>query len=86
MDTDAKRRIKEFQEGNLVMMHLSNSRFPVGTYNKLKKEKHGPFKILEQYGSDAYKIQLPSDLNINPIFNVVDIYYYDAPDKFSVAT
>lgn len=84
--TDKKRRPKDFQVGYLVMIYLRKSQFPMGTYNKLKQRKLGPFQIVQRFGSNAYKIQLPPDYNISPIFNVADIYSYQAPDDFTLAT
>ena len=36
----------------------------------------GPCKVLEKYGSNAYKVNLPKDMSISPIFNVQDLIPY----------
>ena len=33
----------------------------------------GPFKVLKQYGPNAFKVQLPEDYNISSTFNIGDL-------------
>ncbi|RVW33880.1 hypothetical protein CK203_082948 [Vitis vinifera] len=44
---DQKRRGQSFQEGDMVMVHLSKERLPAGFYSKLSKRKIGPYKIIK---------------------------------------
>ena len=82
---DKKRRQAHFNKGDLVMVHLKKSRFPTGTYNKLKDRQIGSFPILEKYGNNAFKIDLPPNIHIHPVFNVADLKPYHVPDHFRLA-
>ena len=68
---DVKRRYKEFQIGDEVMVHLLKEHFLVSTYNKIKMKKFGPCKIVERHDfGNAYEVEFPVELNISPLFNI----------------
>ena len=69
------------------MVYLKKGRYPIGTYSKLKMKKFGPYKILRKFDSgNAYEVELPDDMDIFPIFNVVDFYkYHESDDEVVVA-
>ena len=47
-------------------------------------KKFGPCKILRKFDSgNAYEVELPNDMDIFSIFNVVDLYkYHELDDEF----
>lgn len=68
---DATKRDVQFSIGDYVMVHLNKERLQKGVPRKLQMRRVGPCKILVKYGSNAYKVDLPTDISLSPIFNVV---------------
>jgi hypothetical protein len=73
---DQKRREVKFEVGDEVLDHLRKERFPRGTHNKLKMKNIGQCTILRKFVANAYEIELPDNVGISSIFNVVDLYPY----------
>ena len=49
----------------------------MGTYNKLKMKKFGPYKILKKHDSrNAYEVELLDGIHISPIFNIANLIEY----------
>ena len=71
---DKSRRYYDFQVGDEVMVHLKKGRFPVGTYIKSNSKKFD--------SGNAYEVELPNDMDISHIFNVVDLHkYHESNDE-----
>ncbi|XP_074314744.1 uncharacterized protein LOC141649980 [Silene latifolia] len=66
-----------FKVRDLVWLHLRKERFPSKRKNKLMPRVDGPFKILESYGTNAYKLELLSEYGgVSATFNVGDLSPY----------
>ncbi|KAG6756672.1 hypothetical protein POTOM_040112 [Populus tomentosa] len=79
---NARRKDRQFNNGDMVLVRLKPECFPSGSFTKLHARRAGPFQVIKKLGSNAYVIDLPSDFGISPIFNIEDITAFkgDATD------
>lgn len=80
VDLDKHQCKKGFQEGDLVIVHLHQSRF-LGILTKLDKIKYGPFRVAREINDNTYVLQLPKNWNISHTLNVADLFEYHLNDK-----
>lgn len=70
---DKKRLERQFDVGDMVYLRMQPYRmaaFGIRQGMKLTTKFYGPYRILEKIGRVAYKIQLPSNVGIHPVFHV----------------
>ena len=69
----------ELKVGDLVLVHLQFLLTPEARdrpCDKLRPRWYGPFKILEQVTSNAYRLELPFYMRSHPVFNVTALKRY----------
>ncbi|GAA0139024.1 hypothetical protein LIER_00655 [Lithospermum erythrorhizon] len=70
---DLKRTDREFQIGDMVFLKLQSYRqnfVSLRKHLKLASKFYDPFKIMEKIGHVAYKLQLPEESRIHPVFHM----------------
>ena len=67
--TDWQRRSVEFEEGDNVLLSTRHIRFRQCP-TKLQRRYVGPFKILQKISAVAYRLQLPEDWTMHPVFHI----------------
>jgi ribosomal protein L21E len=88
---DAHRRDVQYKVGDWVLVKLRPHRqtsVTQSTYSKLHKRYYGPFQVLDKIGSVAYKVQLPPDSKIHPVFHcsVLKPYHHLEATTMPIAT
>ena len=58
---------------------VRTERLHPGKVSKLKSQGSGPFKVLKQFGTNAYELELSKEFGVNPTFNVSDLVPYRGP-------
>jgi len=66
-------RIRSFNEGDLVWLHLRKERFPQLRKSKLSLRGDGPFQIIKKINNNAYQLDLSVEYGVHPTFNTTNL-------------
>jgi hypothetical protein len=79
---DRNRVERTFTVGDMVYLKLQPYRltaFGLRNSLKLQSKYYGPFRVLARVGNVAYKLQLPTNVNIHPVFHVSQLKRHLGP-------
>lgn len=80
---DKHRRHLEFQEGDQVMLSTRNLNLQLPVQcPKLQARRCGPFKVLQKLSPVSYKLQLPDNWRIHPVFHIEYLLPYQTTTEF----
>jgi hypothetical protein len=69
-NTNRKRQIAPFSEGDLAYISSKNIQFLKGLARKFLSKYIGPYKILKDFGNNSYRMDLPDRMSQRGIHNV----------------
>jgi len=66
---DARHRPQDFEIGDLVLLKTTNLQFKGRVSRKLMPKWVGPYAVLAKAGTVSYKLKLPDNMRIHPVFH-----------------
>ena len=73
---DKRRRDSTFKVNDMVLLNTKNITLKMPGVNKLLPKYIGPFKVIQQVGKTAYKLELPDVMQIHPVFHASLLHEY----------
>uniref|UniRef100_A0A5B6Z003 Chromo domain-containing protein n=1 Tax=Davidia involucrata TaxID=16924 RepID=A0A5B6Z003_DAVIN len=70
---DLRHRYEEFELGDWVYLRLQPYRqlsIKIRKNQKLSPKCYGPYKVIQKINTVAYKLELPSDSRVHPVFHI----------------
>lgn len=67
-----------FKVGDQVWLYIGKERLK-GEGKRLKSIRHGPFKIVEKIGDNAFRLDFPPYMQIYSVVNVDKLKLYEPP-------
>jgi len=67
------KRVRLFNEGDLVWLHLRKEIFPQLQKSKLSLRGDGPFQIIKKINNNAYQLDVSAKYGVHPTFNIIDL-------------
>jgi hypothetical protein len=61
---------KQFNVGEKVMLNTQNLKLLNQPSKKFRSRYIGPYKIIDKISSQAYKLDLPSNMKVHHVFNI----------------
>jgi len=80
---DRSRREVTFNVGDKVRLSTEHTPINVGPAYKLCARFAGPFRITQKIGDVAYKLELPDDWKIHPVFHVDKLQPFNETEAFA---
>lgn len=65
-----------FVEGDQVWLQLRKERFLSQKKSKIGPRGDDPFQVFQRINNNAYKLDLPPEYGVVPIFNVCDMSHF----------
>ena len=69
-DTNRKRQVKPFPQGDLVYISIKNLMSPKGLAWKLIPKYIGPYRISKDFGNHLFQVNLPINMRQRGVHNI----------------